>query len=96
MGGQKIETRCPTGKLMLTLLRAIAAFERDLILERPREGIAKAKGEYRYKGRKPTARAKAADIVRPAGDGATRDEIAQGLGIGVVSVYRILADHRQA
>jgi DNA invertase Pin-like site-specific DNA recombinase len=96
MGGQKIDTRCPTGKLMLTLLGAIAAFERDLMLERQREGIAKAKGEGRYKGRKPTARAKATDVVRLAGEGLTRDEIAQRLGIGVASVYRVLADQRQA
>jgi DNA invertase Pin-like site-specific DNA recombinase len=96
MGGQKIDTRCPTGKLMLTLLGAIAAFERDLMLERQREGIAKAKGEGRYTGRKPTARAKAGDITRLAGEGMTRDEIARRLGIGVASVYRVLADQRAA
>jgi DNA invertase Pin-like site-specific DNA recombinase len=96
MGGQKIDTRCPTGKLMLPLLGAIAAFERDLMLERQREGIAKAKGEGKYQGRKPTARAKAAEIVRLAGEGVTRDEIARRLDIGVASVYRVLADQRQA
>ena len=49
---------------MLTMLAAIAAFERDLMLERQREGIAKAKGEGRYKGRAPTARNQAAAVLR--------------------------------
>ena len=57
MGGQRIDTRSPTGKLMLTVLGAIATFERDLMLERQREGIAKAAAEGKYKGRAPTARA---------------------------------------
>jgi hypothetical protein len=66
MGGQRIDTRSPTGKLMLTMLGAIAAFERDLMLKRQREGIARAAVEGKYKGRAPTARAKAADVLRMA------------------------------
>jgi DNA invertase Pin-like site-specific DNA recombinase len=42
------------------------------MLERQREGIAKAKGEGRYKGRAPTARRKAEDIHRMAKEGKTR------------------------
>ena len=94
MGGQRIDTRSPTGKLMLTMLGAVAAFERDLMLARQREGIAKAAAEGKYKGRAPTARAKAADVLRMAGAGQTRDAIAADLGIGVASVYRILAEAR--
>jgi DNA invertase Pin-like site-specific DNA recombinase len=45
MGGQKIDTRSPTGKLMVTMLAAIAEFERGLLLERQREGVAKANGK---------------------------------------------------
>jgi DNA invertase Pin-like site-specific DNA recombinase len=65
-------------------------FEREVMLERQREGIAKAKGEGRYKGRAPTARAKSADILRLASEGVTRDAIAAKLNIGVASVYRVL------
>jgi DNA invertase Pin-like site-specific DNA recombinase len=53
-------------------------------------------GEGRYKGRKPTARANAAEIGRLAGESVTRDEIARRLEIGVASVYRVLANQRQA
>ncbi len=51
-----LDTSTPTGKLMLNLLGAIAEFERELMLERQREGIAKARAEGRYVGRQPTAR----------------------------------------
>ena len=85
-----LDTGTPTGKLMLNLLGSVAEFERDLMLERQREGIAKAKAEKRYKGRKPTAMAKADEVRRLAGQGLTRETIAKQLGIGVASVYRAL------
>jgi DNA invertase Pin-like site-specific DNA recombinase len=92
MGGQTIDTRSPTGKLMITMLGAIAEFERGLLLERQREGVAKAKLDGKYKGRKPTARAKTAEVVRLNAEGLQRTEIARRLEIGVASVYRVLAD----
>jgi DNA invertase Pin-like site-specific DNA recombinase len=85
-----LDTATPTGKLMLTVLGGIASFERDLMLERQREGIAKAKAEGKYKGRAPTARRKAADVVRLKAEGLTGDAIAAQLGIGRASVFRIL------
>jgi len=57
-----LDTSTPTGKLMLTMLGAIATFERKMMLERQAEGIEKAKQEGKYKGRKATARAKATDV----------------------------------
>ena len=92
MGGERLDTRNPTSKLMLTILAGVATWEREIMLERQREGIAKAKAEGAYKGRQPTARAKAADVLRLAGEGMKREDIAAHLGIGVASVYRILAD----
>ena len=85
-----VDTSTPTGKLMLNLLGAVAQFERELMLERQREGIAKAKREGRYKGRAPTAMAKSDEIIRMAASGSTREAIARQLGIGVASVYRAL------
>lgn len=87
-----VDTSTPTGRLLLTMLGGIAAFERDLMLERQREGIAKAKADGRYKGRKATARAKADDVIRLKGEGLTGDAIAAQLGIGRASVFRILRD----
>jgi DNA invertase Pin-like site-specific DNA recombinase len=85
-----LDTATPTGKLMLNVLASVAQFEREVMLERQREGIAKAKGEGRYKGRAPTARAKSADIQRLAAEGLTREAIATQLKIGIASVYRVL------
>ncbi len=50
MGGQRIDTRAPTGKLMITMLGAIAEFERGLLLERQREGVAKDGSTANTKG----------------------------------------------
>jgi DNA invertase Pin-like site-specific DNA recombinase len=89
-----LDSGTPTGKLMLNLLGSIAQFERELMLERQREGIAKAKGEGKYKGRKPTAKAKAGEVMRLATQGLSREQIAKELGMGVASVYRVLAAAR--
>lgn len=86
-----IDTGTATGKLMLQIVGAVAEFERSMMLERQREGIAKAKVEGRYKGRAPTARAKADDIKRLADEGMAKQAIANQLGVGVASVYRVLA-----
>lgn len=50
---ETFDTSTPTGKLMITLIGAINEFERQNMLERQREGIAIAKREGKYKGRKP-------------------------------------------
>lgn len=86
-----MDTGTPTGRLMLNLLGSIAQFEREIMLERQREGIARAKGQGKYKGRTPTARAKASEVraLRDQGLGATA--IARELNIGRASVYRVLA-----
>jgi len=85
----ELNTDSPNGKLMLTVLGAIAEFERDLMLERQREGIAKAKAEGKYKGRAPTARRQQQQIVDMRAKGLTADQVAQELGISKRSVYRL-------
>ena len=87
-----LDTGTPTGKMMLTMLAAIGQFEREMMLERQRDGIAKAKEEGKYKGRKATARAKSGEVARLLAEGKTKEAIAAELGIGVASVYRISKD----
>ena len=90
LGGDTVDTKSATGKLVLTIFAGFAQFEREMMLERQREGIAKAKAEGRYKGRKPTARAKSAAVLELHQKGRTPTEIARAVGIGRGSVYRII------
>lgn len=85
-----LDTSTPNGKLMLTMLAAIATFERELLKERQQEGIAIAKRNGVYKGRKPTAQAKGEEVKALAAQGMTKAEIARTLKMGESSVYRIL------
>ncbi|SHL55157.1 recombinase family protein [Bradyrhizobium lablabi] len=84
-----LDTSTPTGRLLINLVGSIAQFEREIMLERQREGIAKAKGEGKYKGRAATARSKSKQVqeLRQAGLGAS--QIASRVGISRASVYRI-------
>ena len=50
---ENIDTTTPQGKLMMTIFAGISQFERECILQRQKEGIAIAKAEGKYKGRKP-------------------------------------------
>ncbi|GAN55466.1 recombinase family protein [Tanticharoenia sakaeratensis] len=90
MGGQMLDTGNPTSKLMLTMLAAVAEFERDLMLERQREGIAKAQAEGRYKGRPRSALLKADQVRALKAEGLRPAEIAKRLEISRASVYRAL------
>lgn len=84
-----LDTGTATGKLMLTMLGAIATFEREMMLERQLEGIAQAKQAGVYKGRKPTAKAQAKRVLELLTEGKTKQAVANELNIGVASVYRI-------
>ena len=86
-----MDTHTPTGKLMLTVLGGIAQFEREMMLERQREGIAKGKAVGRYRGRKPVALENQEEALRLAALGLTKVNIAKKLGLGEATIYRILA-----
>lgn len=90
-----LDTSTPTGKLMLSMLAAIGQFEREMMLERQREGITLAKADGRYTGRKPTARAQAARVLELISQGKTKQAAADELKIGVASVYRIMKASKQ-
>lgn len=85
---QPIDTSTAAGKAFLDMLGVFAEFETNLRKERQLEGIAKAKADGKYKGRKPSIDVKRVAMMRKEGLGAT--EIAKELGIGRASVYRVL------
>lgn len=85
-----MDTKTPTGKLMLTVLSGVAQFEREIMLERQKEGVAKAKAAGKYKGRKPIAKDKQQEVINLAVQRVSKVNIARQLGIGAATVYRIL------
>ncbi len=91
-----LDTSTATGNLMLNVLGSIAQFEREMMLERQREGIAKAKAEGKYKGRKPTARMRTSEVLQLLGQGYKKHEIAQRLSVSQRSVYRIVNQARES
>jgi DNA invertase Pin-like site-specific DNA recombinase len=76
-----------TGKLMLPILAGVATWEREIMLEHQRAGIAKAKAERRYKGR--PAHIDAAEVKRLSADLGPA-AIAKQLGVARSTVYRLL------
>jgi DNA invertase Pin-like site-specific DNA recombinase len=92
MGGERLDTRNPTSKLMLTILGGVATWEREIMLERQREGIVKAKAAGKYKGRAPTVRQQAEEIRAAITAGEKPARVARRLGVARSSVYRMLDD----
>jgi DNA invertase Pin-like site-specific DNA recombinase len=90
MGGERLDTRNPTSKLMLTILAGVATWEREIMLERQREGIAKAKADGKYLGRKPTISPEEVRSLKAQGMGPAA--IAKHLGVARSSVYRVLEE----
>lgn len=81
----------PMANLMLSVMGAFAEFERSLIRERQREGIALAKQRGAYKGRKRTLTPeRAAELVQRAGTGVSKALLARDYGISRETVYQYL------
>ena len=85
----------PMATLMLSLLGAVAQFERSLLLERQREGIAKAKARGAYKGRKPLSPEllEKAKVLRASGMSLVN--VAKELGCGKSALYKHLNSSKQ-
>ena len=81
----------PMANLMLSVMGAFAEFERALIKERQREGIALAQKRGAYRGRKRTLSDEMiAELLRRAGDGEPKAAIARDLGISRETLYQYL------
>jgi DNA invertase Pin-like site-specific DNA recombinase len=84
-------TADPMARLMLTMLAGFATFERDLIRERQREGIAIARAKGAYKGRKKALKPEEAVQLREMADeGMPKAELARTYGISRETVYSYL------
>ncbi len=87
-----LDTGNPTSMLTLSIMAAVGQWEREIMLERQRAGIAKARAEGKYRGRAPTARAKANEVRKLKAEGRTIPEIVAATGVSRASVYRALND----
>jgi DNA invertase Pin-like site-specific DNA recombinase len=82
----------PMSNLLLSMLGAVAEFERSITLERQREGIAIAKGEGKYRGRKPSLTAEGVrELQRRAAAGEKKAALAREFGVSRETVYSYLA-----
>ena len=82
-----IDTTSAQGRLQLNILTSIAQFEREVMLERQREGIARAKADGKYKGRKRSIDYEEVRLMLLAKLSPT--DIARKLGINRVTVYKV-------
>lgn len=95
-GGGELATKSASGRLLVTVLAAVAEAERTMMLERQRAGIAKAKADGKYRGRAPTARRQSGRVVELHASGMGASAIAAEVGISRSSVHRLLSTSRVA
>lgn len=101
-GGMSINTATPTGKMVLTMFAAIAEFERELMLERQRAGIERAKQAGKYRGRIPKYQEGAKEWkkiqhalnLRETSD-MTVDDICDITGVSRASFYRAWRERKK-
>jgi DNA invertase Pin-like site-specific DNA recombinase len=85
-----IDTSTEIGQFIFTVLASVAQLERGMMLARQCEGVAKARHDGKYMGRKPTVLMRAGEIRKLNAEGKSAIEIAAELGIHRSGVYRVL------
>jgi len=91
---ENIDTSTATGKLMLTMIGAINEFERANLLERQREGIAIAKREGKYRGRKPVSVENFDEqYARYQRRELNKTQLAKELGVSRPTLDKLIAEH---
>jgi putative DNA-invertase from lambdoid prophage Rac len=91
---EALDLTTPTGRAMAGMVAVFAEFEREILRERVRAGIAQARKEGRPHGRPRTASLKVTEILRLKAERVSHSEIARRLGVGRTSVRRVLAEDR--
>ena len=86
VGGVRLDTRESASKRVLTVLRGVAAWQREAMLERQREGIARGKAEGKFKGRPPSVdRTRLRKLLTRMGPA----DVARTMGIARSTVYKL-------
>ncbi len=94
---ENFDTSTPVGRLQMTMMAAIAEFERAMILERQREGIAIAKREGKYKGRKAVSVPNIGDYYQQyMTRRGTKTSIAKELGICRTTLDRLFKEYEKS
>lgn len=100
MSGMTFELNTPHGRMMATMLAGIAQFERDLLSERVKSGLAAVRARGKKLGRQPGQRPKsdkfAPQVIQAVTDGRSSRWIARDLGISKNTVLEIMKRHRQS
>lgn len=89
---EALDMTTPTGRAMAGLLAVFAEFERDILRERVKAGIAQARQQGKPHGRPATTRSKKEAVRALYSQGVSKARIARELGIGRASVHRLLAE----
>jgi DNA invertase Pin-like site-specific DNA recombinase len=87
---EQLDFTTPIGRLMVGILAVFAQFERENIVHNVKSGIAASRKKKAEWGRPPKARAKKDQVRQLKAEGVHPDAIAERLGIGRASVYRLL------
>jgi DNA invertase Pin-like site-specific DNA recombinase len=86
---EAFDTTTPSGRLLFAVVGAMAEFERNIILERVRAGIAKARANGKHLGHPPVAEEKIASARRALGAGASIRRAAQESGLSVGRTWKV-------
>lgn len=87
---EALDLTTPTGRAMAGMLAVFAEFEREILRDRVKAGIAQARAKGKPHGRPKTASLKTQEVIRLHQEGLSKSEIARRLNIGRTSVRRIL------
>ena len=89
---EQIDTGGPLGRAVVVIIGAIAELERNLIIERVRAGMRRARLEGRHIGRKPLE-LDHASILRDRERGQSLGQLAKGHGVSRTTIHRVLREH---